>query len=267
MINFFRKTRKKMADDNKPMKYMRYAIGEIVLVVIGILIALQINNWNEDRKLEKLKQQLFVELKASIMSDTVSLNLEKSRLKSALINAKLLKKKISLDSPYTPELDSSFAKIELVRISQANYKILDRILDIGIEIIDDNTLKNELLHYYEDSKNLSNAGNKVTKLLSEQIYPKHFISYNRSKSAVPDDFERLKNLNEFKIAIDYCIETSSFLIERSIHRKILAINILGVLDDHIIITKDDYQKMPYIKTMVNDTMQINESMEKILENN
>ena len=46
MIPFFRKIRKKMADDNKPLKYLRYAIGEIVLVVIGILIALQINNWN-----------------------------------------------------------------------------------------------------------------------------------------------------------------------------------------------------------------------------
>ena len=50
MINFFRKIRKQLADDNKPLKYMRYAIGEIVLVVIGILIALQINNWNEERK-------------------------------------------------------------------------------------------------------------------------------------------------------------------------------------------------------------------------
>jgi len=49
MIPFFRKIRKKMADDNRPLKYIRYAIGEIVLVVIGILIALQINNWNEDR--------------------------------------------------------------------------------------------------------------------------------------------------------------------------------------------------------------------------
>ncbi len=39
-----------MADDNKPIKYARYAIGEIALVVIGILIALQINTWNENRK-------------------------------------------------------------------------------------------------------------------------------------------------------------------------------------------------------------------------
>ncbi len=44
MINFFRKTRKELADDNKFFKYSRNAIGEIVLVVIEILIVLQINN-------------------------------------------------------------------------------------------------------------------------------------------------------------------------------------------------------------------------------
>ena len=44
MIPFFRKVRKKTADDNRPLQYARYAIGEIVLVVVGILIALQINN-------------------------------------------------------------------------------------------------------------------------------------------------------------------------------------------------------------------------------
>ncbi len=49
MINFFRKIRKKMADDNRPLKYLRYAIGEILLVVIGILLALQINTWNQER--------------------------------------------------------------------------------------------------------------------------------------------------------------------------------------------------------------------------
>ena len=48
-----------MADDNKPIKYMRYAIGEIVLVVIGILIALQINNWNEQR-IESNEEQLIL---------------------------------------------------------------------------------------------------------------------------------------------------------------------------------------------------------------
>ena len=50
MIKFFRKIRQKLLSENKFSKYLIYAVGEIVLVVIGILIALQINNWNEIRK-------------------------------------------------------------------------------------------------------------------------------------------------------------------------------------------------------------------------
>ena len=49
MIKFFRKIRQRLLTENKFSKYLIYAIGEIVLVVIGILIALQINNWNEER--------------------------------------------------------------------------------------------------------------------------------------------------------------------------------------------------------------------------
>ena len=50
MIPFFRKIRFKLAKDNQFFKYSRYAIGEILLVMVGILLALQVNNWNEDRK-------------------------------------------------------------------------------------------------------------------------------------------------------------------------------------------------------------------------
>ncbi|WP_027136738.1 DUF6090 family protein [Gaetbulibacter saemankumensis] len=54
MIKFFRKIRQKLLTENKLSKYLIYAIGEIILVVIGILIALSINNWNEDRNNRKL---------------------------------------------------------------------------------------------------------------------------------------------------------------------------------------------------------------------
>jgi hypothetical protein len=53
MIKYFRKIRHKLLSENKLSKYLLYAIGEIVLVVIGILIALQINNWNEEKKHQK----------------------------------------------------------------------------------------------------------------------------------------------------------------------------------------------------------------------
>jgi hypothetical protein len=66
MINFFRKIRKQLADDNKPLKYLRYAIGEIVLVMIGILLALQVNNWNEARKSRIIETVLLKTIKSDL---------------------------------------------------------------------------------------------------------------------------------------------------------------------------------------------------------
>ncbi|MFY0630273.1 MAG: hypothetical protein JXR05_07815 [Flavobacteriaceae bacterium] len=68
MIKFFRHIRKSLIEQNNMGKYFKYAIGEILLVVIGILIALSINNWNENRKVEaQLKSAL-----QSIYNDTVA---------------------------------------------------------------------------------------------------------------------------------------------------------------------------------------------------
>ena len=60
MIKFFIKIRQNLLSEGKTGKYLKYALGEIILVVFGILIALQINNWNEERK-DSLKEQLFLE--------------------------------------------------------------------------------------------------------------------------------------------------------------------------------------------------------------
>lgn len=75
MIPFFRKIRKKLAEDNRPGKYLRYAIGEIVLVVIGILIAIQINNWNQERIQQEELNGLLQNLANGVQSDLRSLNL------------------------------------------------------------------------------------------------------------------------------------------------------------------------------------------------
>jgi len=74
MIKFFRKIRKQFADDNKPIKYMRYAIGEIVLVMIGILLALQVNNWNENRKAYANSKNYLSEIAVDLQDDSIRFN-------------------------------------------------------------------------------------------------------------------------------------------------------------------------------------------------
>ncbi len=56
MIKFFRKIRQQLIQENKMSKYFKYAIGEILLVMVGILLALQVNNWNEERK-DRIKEK------------------------------------------------------------------------------------------------------------------------------------------------------------------------------------------------------------------
>lgn len=96
-----------MADDNKPLKYIRYAIGEIVLVVIGILIALSINTWNLDRIGQNEKKEMLSEL-----------HLEFKAHKEVLINYRI----IQLEA-----MNSGIALIKLIGAS--NEELLKNNLD------------------------------------------------------------------------------------------------------------------------------------------
>ena len=73
MIKFFRKIRQNLLSEGKTGKYLKYAIGEIVLVVIGILIALQINTWNESRKQKQIEKQVLKSLFQEIEKDKKAL--------------------------------------------------------------------------------------------------------------------------------------------------------------------------------------------------
>ena len=74
MIKFFRHIRKRLLSENRFNKYLLYAIGEIVLVVIGILIALQINNWNESRKLAQSGKEFIKEIYKELNTEIVNID-------------------------------------------------------------------------------------------------------------------------------------------------------------------------------------------------
>ena len=74
MIKFFRKIRQELLSENRFSKYLIYAIGEIVLVVIGILIALQINNWNEGRKNDQKEALLIKNIIEDLQLDADHIN-------------------------------------------------------------------------------------------------------------------------------------------------------------------------------------------------
>ncbi|MDM9632672.1 DUF6090 family protein [Robiginitalea aurantiaca] len=74
MLRFFRQIRQRLLTDNKFSKYLLYAVGEILLVVIGILIALQIGSWNEDRKTKLSADRYRSKLINDLVNDTLNIN-------------------------------------------------------------------------------------------------------------------------------------------------------------------------------------------------
>jgi len=86
MIKFFRQIRYKLMSEGKTANYLKYAIGEILLVVIGILIALQINNWNEGQKTQAKEQILLSQLKQEFKDDLRQLN-DKIAIRNRIITS------------------------------------------------------------------------------------------------------------------------------------------------------------------------------------
>jgi len=96
MISFFRKIRQKLLQENRVTRYLTYALGEIVLVTIGILIALQVNTWNESRKDNKLEKEYYCRLLEDAQQDLEKINefitLSQGRLKASNEAVRLLQK-------------------------------------------------------------------------------------------------------------------------------------------------------------------------------
>lgn len=143
MIKFFRQIRKSLLEKNQMGKYFKYAVGEIVLVVIGILVALQINNWNEDRKDAKKEQELLLQLQSEFQSNLEQLN-QKIVLRNDMINASL-KLLDYVDHPSKRNKDSILKHLGYTVLSPTFDPIVNDINSSGrIQLIRSAELKEKL---------------------------------------------------------------------------------------------------------------------------
>lgn len=153
MIGLFRKIRKQLADDNQFFKYSRYAIGEIILVVIGILIALQINNWNEYNK-ERTKEK-------DVLEDILNnLNRNNELIRNSLTTINKIDKSSDIvisvirnKKAYSDTLDFHFQESTrsgglLFPLSTEGYESLK---NTGFDIIRSDSIKDKILELFEIS--------------------------------------------------------------------------------------------------------------------
>jgi hypothetical protein len=173
MIKFFRHIRKSLLNEGKTSKYFKYAIGEIVLVVIGILIALQINNWNQGR-IEQNKEQTYLanikrDLENQLKSIKSQLEFENNiiDLMEPFLDSYYKTSKINLDATNTKNLSLVTTRQTFVR-NDPTYT--DLISSGNIDIIKNTEFKNKLIEFNQNLERVEKINHNNNVDLSDRIY-------------------------------------------------------------------------------------------------
>lgn len=150
MIKIFQHIRRSLINSDQMGKYFKYAIGEILLVVIGILFALQINNWNENRKAEVYEETILNEIHNTLKEDISFQNALEDRIKTkdTAIDKLLLarQKKITLSNE---ELIRYIRLYDNGIIFSYNIGPYEALKSSGLDKIKNDSLRFALTKYYE----------------------------------------------------------------------------------------------------------------------
>jgi hypothetical protein len=149
MLRFFRQIRQRLLTDNKFSKYLLYAVGEILLVVIGILIALQIDTWNEARKNRIYEKQVLAQIKLNLMQDRNTLECIAKNFQGAIeATGKLLDPSARIAFPDSvPYWLGQVAQFDRFQPLTNSYEVLK---SKGLDIISSDTVRLLLGQYYDD---------------------------------------------------------------------------------------------------------------------
>ncbi|MFZ9011492.1 MAG: DUF6090 family protein [Anaerohalosphaeraceae bacterium] len=149
MLRFFRQIRQRLLTDNKFSKYLLYAVGEILLVVIGILIALQIDTWNEARKNRIYEKQVLAQIKLNLMQDRNTLEGIAKNFQGAIeATGKLLDPSARIAFPDSvPYWLGQVAQFDRFQPLTNSYEVLK---SKGLDIISSDTVRLLLGQYYDD---------------------------------------------------------------------------------------------------------------------
>lgn len=153
MIPFFRKIRYRLALNNQFLKYARYAIGEIVLVMVGILLALQVNNWNEERKLRMEETSYLKRLVSENKGDLKTFKDMRNDLSKGIESIELFSQSLKdpelSDSVLVQAANEYFRYGSIYPVFTSSTSTFDDLKSTGkLNVIANSSLRNRIIKHY-----------------------------------------------------------------------------------------------------------------------
>lgn len=183
MINLFRKIRKSLFAEKKFSEYFFYAIGEILLVVLGILIALQIDGWAENKRNQQKLYKSLIALHDDLVKDSLAINGEWEYSNKEFIHDSLLWIKLELPTTNYDTLvnifNNEFRPWYVARINYSKSAYLSMISNGSIELLED-SVRNSIRNYYTFLDYREN----INGMLNNQ-YQQRYQTFNQEISSGP----------------------------------------------------------------------------------
>jgi len=219
MTKLFRINRQRLITENNFSKYMVFAIGEVLLIIVGVLVALSAAEWNSARKNSLYETKALTEIYKQLQSDHANLELLIDNNKIGIKRMTILDSLLKEDSPiYTSSLDTLFGSVygfRFILYEKANYEDLKAN---GLNLIKSDSLREQLILVFE-SKFDSNEKNYNTEVWVNDIlrpyYLENFHSLTFTKSATPIDYNYLWADTYYKNIVNYRLVFLKNVIHRS----------------------------------------------------
>lgn len=195
MLRFFRHIRKKLIEEDNVRKYLLYAIGEIILVVIGILIALQINNWNNNQIEKEAEIKTLIELRKGILMDADLMQNSLNTITSQIEKMKAFKMLLNNEQySYDKGLDTLFGSVYGVRAIRVNKAFYEDLKASSLKLIKDDAIRLKIVNLFEDNYVLLD---KIFEMeihindITRPYYLKNFHNIDFHDTATPNNYREI----------------------------------------------------------------------------
>jgi|GEM_PF-2733395 len=197
----FKKLKYEVIKSNKVKKYLTYAFGELFLIVVGILIALQINNYKERQKNVKLGEEIISELKSDLLNDLSKLDDFISRQQVTYSSQLLISKWLDNDENFIDSLSKHLAKAYVGIDYNINYSGYETLKKFGLKKIKDDSLSKSISNLYEVNYPYFIKFSEIYQKFLDNLLvrnPKHFNELNYMHSTMkPVDSKKLQKDSEY----------------------------------------------------------------------
>ncbi len=259
MALFFKRIRQKLLIRKRFGKYTLYALGEVLIVIVGILVAVQVNSWNEDRKDEAVEISILKAIKADLVKDSINLKGDMNTHEQGIVSSFIIQNHLEMDRPYNDSLANHFIAAFYVTDWMYNSGGIQTLKSLGVNTITNEEIRSEIIYLYDvqysflmyltERLNDSYAEGEQNILRTRFEEAKLFGDYGKSElfdyemaqkvwersdeRMVPLDYEALKKDNAYMFHLKTHLNGGYFYLIMSANTKVMITQLILNIEEEI----------------------------------